>query len=92
MERITSNEPELEKSLLSMVLGFVGVTAIILLLPKTLKFMIRRFVFGLVGEIVLVVLSGLLTEKAVSWLGHDHAQANGRAHPADSRQASIPQR
>lgn len=51
--------------------GFVGVVAAFFLLPRTLKFLIRRFVFGVISEVVLVVLAGLLTEKAVERLSQD---------------------
>jgi len=50
---------------ISVLLGFFGVTALFLLLPKTLKYVIRRFVLGTIAEIVAVVLAGLLTEKLV---------------------------
>ena len=51
--------------MISVLLGFFGVTALFLLLPKTLKYVIRRFVLGTIAEIVAVVLAGLLTEKLV---------------------------
>ena len=79
MDRLPPIDPTLQKSFLSVALGFVGVTGLILFLPKTIKYLLRRFVTGLVGEIVAVVLTGLLTEKVVSWIGHEPRPATGRA-------------
>ena len=55
--------------LASLLFGFFGVTAAFLLLPKTVKYVIRRFVTGIIGEIVAVVITGLLTEKLVDLVG-----------------------
>lgn len=88
MERFPSSDPELNRTLASVVLGFLGVSALIMLLPKTLKFMVRRFVLGLIGEIVAVVITGLLTEKVVSWIGHDNEATNGQVRPAAPRRST----
>lgn len=53
------------------IVGFVGVIAAFFFLPRTLKYLVRRFVFGVISEVVLVVLAGLLTEKAVEKLTQD---------------------
>ena len=50
-------------TLIKSALGFFGVIAAFKLLPKLLSFVTRRFVFGLLSEIIFVVLAGLLTEK-----------------------------
>lgn len=60
-----------QQSLLRYVVGFFSVGAIILLLPKTLKFMIRKFLFGLIAEVITVVLAGLLTEKLVDQISRE---------------------
>ncbi|GEM_PF-6884680 len=65
MRKLTTGSPETDRSVISVLLGFFGVTALFLLLPKTLKYVIRRFVLGTIAEIVAVVLAGLLTEKLV---------------------------
>lgn len=54
---------------MSVLLGFFGVTAAFFLLPKTVKYLIRRVLFGTVAEIVAVVVAGLLTEKLVDLVG-----------------------
>ena len=61
------------KSLVSLLLGFFGVTAAFLLLPKTIKYVIRRFFLSILSEIVAVVITGLLTEKLVDAISHDQA-------------------
>ncbi len=55
------------------LLGFFGAVFGFLLLPKTLKYFVRRFVLGTLGEVVVIVLTGLLTEKMVDWIGKDDA-------------------
>lgn len=58
-------------SLISLLLGFFGVTAAFLFLPKTIKYVIRRFFLSILSEIVAVVITGLLTEKLVDLISHD---------------------
>lgn len=72
MRRPLTGSPETDKSLLSIVLGFFGVTAAFLLLPKTIKYVIRRFLLGIISEIVAVVITGLLTEKLIDLMGERH--------------------
>lgn len=62
-------------SLISMLLGFFGVTAAFFLLPKTIKYVIRRFFLSILSEIVAVVITGLLTEKLVDLISHDDADS-----------------
>lgn len=50
------------------IVGFIATALSILFLPKTLKIVVKRFVLGLVGEIIAVATLGLLTEKAVDLL------------------------
>ena len=46
------------------VLGILGFYAAIRFLPRVLKSMTRRFLFGLIGEILLVALGLFLTRRA----------------------------
>jgi len=45
------------------ILSLLGVYAIIRFLPRLVSSFFKRFVFGLVGEIVLVTIGTLLTER-----------------------------
>ncbi len=62
-------------SVISVLLGFFGVTAAFLLLPKTIKYVIRRFFLSILSEIVAVVITGLLTEKLVDLISHDQSDS-----------------
>lgn len=68
MDDFRASATELQQSLLTWVLGFFGMLAAFKLLPKTIKYVLRRYVFGLVSEIVFVVIAALLTEKAAEKL------------------------
>jgi hypothetical protein len=46
------------------LLGALGIYAAIRFLPRLLKSLSKKFVLGLVGEILLVTLSLLLTDRA----------------------------
>ena len=46
------------------LLGILGFYAAVRLLPRVLKSMTRRFLFGLIGEILLVALGLFLTRRA----------------------------
>lgn len=46
------------------ILGLLGVYAAVRLLPRLLRLLTRRFIFGLIGEIVLVTLGLFLTRRA----------------------------
>ena len=61
-----------EKSLVNALLGFFGVVAAFLLLPRTLKLVFRKFAVGIIGEVVAIVTLGLLTEKLVDRVSDDH--------------------
>ena len=72
MDSDFSTPPAFRDPIVKWLLGFFGAIFGFLLLPKTLKFLVRKFVFGLIGEVVAIVLTGLLTEKAVEYLNqHD---------------------
>ncbi len=59
---------DLGDTLANVLLGFFGVVAAFLLLPKTVKFLVRRFVLRLLGEVILFITFGLLTEKVIDWI------------------------
>ena len=46
------------------LLGLLGFYAAIRFLPRVLKSMTRRFLFGLIGEILLVAVGLFLTRRA----------------------------
>lgn len=50
--------------LLQGVLGILGFYAALRLLPRLFRAMTRRFVFGLIGEILLVAIGLFLTRRA----------------------------
>ena len=52
-------------------LGLFGAFFGFLLLPRAVKTFFRRFVLGTLGEIVVIIISGLLTEKAVDLIKKD---------------------
>lgn len=56
---------EIQDSLLKLFLGFFGTLFAFFLLPRTIKFVIRKFLLGIIGEVVTIVITGLLAEKAV---------------------------
>ncbi|MFQ5571297.1 MAG: hypothetical protein ACE5G0_16595 [Rhodothermales bacterium] len=56
----------LSDPLIMWLLGFFGAFFGFLLLPRTLKFVLRKLVLETISEIVAVVITGLLTEKAVN--------------------------
>lgn len=74
-----SNTPDWLSRLLQGVLGILGFYAAIRFLPRVLKSMTRRFLFGLIGEILLVALGLFLTRRAT-----ERTPRNGTA-PADER-------
>lgn len=75
--RSSPQESNVPDGLISLLLGFFGVTAAFLLLPKTIKYVIRHFVAGIISEIVMVVLAGLLTEKLIDVVGSDVPESTG---------------
>ena len=55
----------LSDPLVKWFLGFFGAMFGFLMLPRAVKALFRRFVLGTFSEIVLIIISALLTEKAV---------------------------
>jgi hypothetical protein len=64
MKLLSSDRPDWLTRLVQGVLGVLGLYAALRLLPRVLKAMTRRFVFGLVGEILLVAVGLFLTRRA----------------------------
>ncbi|MEF8815678.1 MAG: hypothetical protein V5A20_01965 [Salinibacter sp.] len=60
----SSNTPGWLTRLVQGLLGILGFYAAVRLLPRVLKSMTRRFLFGLIGEILLVALGLFLTRRA----------------------------
>lgn len=61
-------DPSLRNPLATYLLSFFGVAFGIFALPKLFKFITRRLVWGTLAEIVAIVLTAVLTEKAVGLL------------------------
>lgn len=65
MSRFSSlNTPDWLTRLVQAILGALGLYAALRLLPKVLRAMTRRFLFGLIGEILLVAFGLFLTRRA----------------------------
>lgn len=71
MNNLNTSRPGLQDGLITWIAGFAGAFFAFMLLPRTLKFMLKRFTFGLISEVVVVVLAGLLTEKAAEKATHE---------------------
>ncbi len=64
MKLLSSDRPDWLTRLVQGVLGILGFYAALRFLPRVLKSMTRRFLFGLIGEILLVALGLFLTRRA----------------------------
>jgi hypothetical protein len=64
MKLLSANPPDWLTRLIQGLLGILGLYAALRLLPRLLKSMTRRFVFGLIGEILLVAVGLFLTRRA----------------------------
>lgn len=84
MERTSQSSTGLRASFLTWVLGFLGIAALIKFLPRTLSYATRRWVLGLITELVVVVLAGLLTEKLADRMIGRNGVAPSRSHPETS--------
>jgi len=69
-----TNLPDWLTRLLQAILGIIGFYAAVRLLPRLLKSITRRFLFGLIGEILLVAAGLFLTRRAT-----DRPRHNGTA-------------
>ena len=77
MDRFEPTESGSLNTLIKSAVGFFGVVATFKLLPKLLSFVTRRFIFGLISEVIFVVLAGLLTEKVAEKLTGKEAPEAG---------------
>ena len=59
-----TNGPDWLSRLMQGLLGILGFYAAVRFLPRVLKSMTRRFLFGLIGEILLVAVGLFLTRRA----------------------------
>lgn len=64
MDLTPDTQTSLAQSASKWLFGFFGAMAAFLLLPRTLKYLIKRFIWGVLAEVVAVVVAGLLAEKA----------------------------
>jgi hypothetical protein len=67
------------------VLSVLGVYALIRFLPRLVSSVFKRFVFGIIGEILLVTVGTLLTERLTqSVSGHSARQRSSDASASTS--------
>ena len=90
MESSSDAPHSLRSALLPWILGALGITALIKFLPRTITYAIRRWVVGLIAEVVLVVIAGLLTEKLVDRMTSRNG-VDRSAQRADAGRPSRPQ-
>jgi len=75
------SESPLLTRILQGVLGILGFYAAVRFLPRVLKSMTRRFLFGLIGEVLLVALGLFLTRRAT-----ERTSRNGTAPAGSERE------
>lgn len=61
----------MQSTFLKFAIGFFGTILGFKVLPKIFKFIFRRVLPGLVSEIVAIVITGLLTEKAIDLISEE---------------------
>lgn len=64
------------------LLGLLGLYAALRLLPRLFKTLTRRFVVGLIGEILLVAISMLLTDRATQAFTRRNGHATPQQRPS----------
>jgi hypothetical protein len=85
----TSDAPDWLTRLVQGLLGILGFYAAVRLLPSVLRSMTRRFLFGLIGEILLVALGLFLTRRATERPARPPAEKNGTtSRPNASRRGT----
>ena len=77
MHHSSADAPDWLTRLLQGVLGLLGIYAAIRFLPRVLKSMTRRFLFGMIGEIVLVAVGLFLTRRAAEGPSRSVESTNG---------------
>lgn len=73
-----SSTPSWFSRTLQGLLGLLGFYAALRLLPRLFKTLTRRFVVGLIGEILLVAVSMLLTDRARQAFSPPSGTHNGK--------------
>lgn len=76
MKALSSDQPDWLIRLVQGLLGILGFYAAVRFLPRVLKSMTRRFVFGLIGEILLVAFGLFLTRRATDRPRHNGTTPN----------------
>lgn len=66
------------------VLSVLGVYAMIRFLPRLVSSFFKRFVFGLVGEILLVTIGTLLTERLTRSSARRRSRRSTRPRPSSA--------
>ena len=74
------NAPDWLSRLIQGLLGILGIYAAIRLLPRVLKSMTRRFLFGIIGEILLVAVGLFLTRRAAESPSRNGTVPEGAEH------------
>ncbi|HEX7121980.1 MAG TPA: hypothetical protein VF178_06365 [Gemmatimonadaceae bacterium] len=69
MNHTHPSDPSLAESAAKWAFGFFGAMAAFLLLPRAVRFFVKRLVWGVLGEVIAVVVAGLLAEKAAERVG-----------------------
>lgn len=82
--RLPSSDSPILTRLLQGLLGMLGIYAALRFLPRVLKSMTRRFLFGIIGEILLVALGLFLTRRAANGPSRPDTSSNGEASSASS--------
>ncbi len=61
----------------NLLIGFLGVIGAAVRLPRLFRFGFKRYFMSFVSEILLIIISGLLTEKLVTYLTRDESEPAG---------------
>lgn len=77
MPLFSSDPPDWLTRLVQGVLGMLGIYAALRFLPRVLKSMTRRFLFGVIGEILLVAIGIFFTRRAAEGASPPSEVTNG---------------
>jgi hypothetical protein len=77
MSLLSTDPPDWLSRLFQGLLGMLGIYAAIRFLPRVLKSMTRRFLFGVIGEILLVAVGIFLTRRAAEGPSPPSESTNG---------------
>jgi hypothetical protein len=81
---------DLTTSLVRFLAGFLGSMIVVALLPRTFRLFIRKLFMGVIGEVVTVLVAGLITEQASRKLGANDSDESPTGQPV--RRAGTSQR